>query len=738
MTLYKTTWYESIQTKMIVIILIITTTVFGAFILLYYETTRTSMNTEINNLTEFFVNNLSSSLISPLWNYDSNSVEGIIQAMMQEKQIYAIVIKNNKNEMIAGRIRNANWECVHINQESFLENCTLISREITKDNNLLGIVEVRVTRKFMKEKMRSALNKMLKALIVLDTLLFLAFFLSIKRIIIAPIKIIVTYLSRLSKGDTDLQIAKYFKGEFNEILTILTILIETTNQITQAMESVSYGNLTIKIKKRSEHDRMIQALNQMIQSLNSIIKEIQENILLVGEGGLDIRGNAEIYHGAWYEVINGVNQLIDELSKAITEKTAIEMDLKLASKIIAQEKQIFSLSSSLQKSEDKNKLLSSVVMQSSEGMAVANLDGIMLFTNAAWVKMHGYDLIDELIGKHLSIFHSKEQVENDVIPFNHKLFERGYNSGEQGHIRKDGSTFPTLMNVTILKNDEGKPAAMCAICKDITDIKCMENEKNELIEALKTKNIELEKSSQELKDATQQLIQAGKMTVLGELTAGIAHELSQPLNGIKIVSQSLIYDIKKNRLVVEELDDQFKKIVDQVNRMAEIIQHMRIFTRQTIGESFEKTNINTIIAGAFNFIEQQMINNNIKVVKNLQEHLIVSVNPIRIEQVLLNLLSNARYALINSNKDEKILNIEVTEHDNYVAIHIMDNGIGIPDNVKEKLFTPFFTTKDPGQGTGLGLSISRKIIEEHKGSLEFESKYGEYTLFKIMLPLINS
>jgi len=118
--------------------------------------------------------------------------------------------------------------------------------------------------------------------------------------------------------------------------------------------------------------------------------------------------------------------------------------------------------------EEKLRLLSTVVEQSSEGMAVANLDGILTFVNNAWCKMHGYQSSEELLGKNLAIFHNKEQFENEVKPFNEKVRQDGTYSGEVGHITKDGKPFPTLMGTTILKDKQGKPYAFVGIARDIT------------------------------------------------------------------------------------------------------------------------------------------------------------------------------------------------------------------------------------------------------------------------------
>jgi PAS domain S-box-containing protein/putative nucleotidyltransferase with HDIG domain len=123
------------------------------------------------------------------------------------------------------------------------------------------------------------------------------------------------------------------------------------------------------------------------------------------------------------------------------------------------------------RAEEKLKFLSCVVEQSSDGMAVADLDGNLLYVNKAWAIMHGYASEEDLLGKHLKIFHNQEQLQRDVIPFNERVEEHGSHMGEVGHIRKDGTSFPTMMTSTLLKDEEGTPIAIACIAKDITELK---------------------------------------------------------------------------------------------------------------------------------------------------------------------------------------------------------------------------------------------------------------------------
>jgi PAS domain S-box-containing protein len=130
--------------------------------------------------------------------------------------------------------------------------------------------------------------------------------------------------------------------------------------------------------------------------------------------------------------------------------------------------------------EEKLRNLSTVVEQSSEGIAIADVEGNITFVNNAWALLHNYETREELIGKPLSIFHNQQQIEKEVIPFNQKVKENGFHTGEVGHIRKDGAPFPTLMSTTLLKDEQGNPYAIAGLAKDITERKQAEEENKNL------------------------------------------------------------------------------------------------------------------------------------------------------------------------------------------------------------------------------------------------------------------
>ncbi|SHI84285.1 His Kinase A (phospho-acceptor) domain-containing protein [Dethiosulfatibacter aminovorans DSM 17477] len=240
---------------------------------------------------------------------------------------------------------------------------------------------------------------------------------------------------------------------------------------------------------------------------------------------------------------------------------------------------------------------------------------------------------------------------------------------------------------------------------------------------------------EELKDATSQLVHTERMTALGELTSSIAHELNQPLNNMKLVSQDILRDIKKERLDLETLPSSMGIIVEQIGRMAEIIDHMRIFTRKIDSEMpMEKIQIEVPFNNIFLLIGQQLKVHDIDVLKDLAKGLpCVFANSVALEQVFTNILINARSAVENYRSHDRSIKVKTFMEGQEVGISIENNGGKIPDEIREKIFEPFFTTKDPGEGTGLGLSISSRIVKEHGGRIILESE-DDWTRFTVLLP----
>ena len=283
-----------------------------------------------------------------------------------------------------------------------------------------------------------------------------------------------------------------------------------------------------------------------------------------------------------------------------------------------------------------------------------------------------------------------------------------------------------------------------------------------LYESVESRTRELAASLQDLRTAQDRLVQTEKLASLGQLTAGIAHEIKNPLNFVNnfsSVSTELIDELQQimatieigdeRRVEVAELTDllrsNLEKVVQHGQRADSIVKNMLLHSRQGSGEH-QQVDLNALVEESLNLAyhgaraEKQGFN------ITLQRSLDPSAGevvlfPQEITRVLLNLISNGFYAATKRKADngageyEPMLSVSTRSLGTSVEIRIRDNGTGIPREVKEKIFNPFFTTKPAGEGTGLGLSISHDIIvKQHSGSIEVDTRLGEFTEFRIVLP----
>ncbi|MBF0276325.1 MAG: response regulator [SAR324 cluster bacterium] len=320
-------------------------------------------------------------------------------------------------------------------------------------------------------------------------------------------------------------------------------------------------------------------------------------------------------------------------------------------------------------------------------------------------------------------------------------------------VTKDGEIKWVDDKTYIRRNSEGIITHYEGIVYDITQRMEIEKKLKETNVELFKKNLELHesltvqkslndsllKTSKKLKETQAQLIQSAKLASLGELATGIAHELNQPLNIINVYAENLSNSWKSGNC--KDPSSSLEVVTGQVERATGIINHLRMFGRETRDEEYKAEDINKIVEDSFVLINEQLRLRDIEVIRNLGENLPkINCSAIQIEQVLTNIISNARDAM----KKTKIKQLSVRTfcEEEQVKIEIEDTGTGIPRQVRERIFDPFFTTKEVGKGTGLGLSISHGIIENHQGTLECESEEEREgipgkTLFRISFPIIG-
>lgn len=248
-----------------------------------------------------------------------------------------------------------------------------------------------------------------------------------------------------------------------------------------------------------------------------------------------------------------------------------------------------------------------------------------------------------------------------------------------------------------------------------------------------------------VKQQQELLIQKTKLESLGELSAGLAHEINQPLGGISMGLENIIYKMSQGKLNNEYISSKVNVLFQDIDRIKNIIEHVRTFSRDQQNASVEKLNVDVVVNNAVSLINKQYLSHQVNLFVDIPNgNYITYGNPFRLEQVLLNILSNAKSAVdmrqgnIKDKTFKKQIKILLEKDKEYIYINISDNGVGMTKEVMAKVFEPFFTTKDQQSGTGLGLSISYGIIKEMNGVIRVESEQNACTKLTIELPIIET
>ncbi len=241
-------------------------------------------------------------------------------------------------------------------------------------------------------------------------------------------------------------------------------------------------------------------------------------------------------------------------------------------------------------------------------------------------------------------------------------------------------------------------------------------------------------------------MQSAKLSSIGELAAGMAHELNQPLMVIRAVVQFILRSFKKNNLKPDQIQEELERVEKNTKRMMNIIDHLRTFSRQSQGKAnFQPVDVSKVLGNSFTMVGEQLRLRSIEVKQELNPGLPkVLGDANQLEQVFLNLITNARDAMEEKEKNpepengrEPVLEIITRLADvdgKSIEILFKDSGGGISAENLGKIFDPFFSTKEVGNGTGLGLSISYGIINDHHGEIDVAKTGPDGTTFRIKLP----
>ena len=345
-----------------------------------------------------------------------------------------------------------------------------------------------------------------------------------------------------------------------------------------------------------------------------------------------------------------------------------------------------------------------------------NLEGDITLINKRGCEVLGYNE-EEIIGKNWFDLCVPENIREDVARTFEKLIAGAIEVSEYYEnpiLTRDGEERIIAWKNTIVRNKAGDIIGSLSSGEDITDRKRAEAE----------------------------LIRSERLASVGQLAAGVAHEVNNPLAGILVYIKLLLKRYEQRKLQTDETKKQLEKIGRETERCSRIIKNLLDFSRQT-EVKLRPVNINKVIEATFSIIGHQISLENVKTEIELNASLpSILVDFDQIQQALMNIMLNAAQAMPNggdlkiSTSVAKRVKIGGSIRD-AIRIDISDTGVGIPQEDLDKLFTPFFTTKEKGKGVGLGLSVVHGIIERHHGKIEIKSDPGAGTTFSIYLGIID-
>lgn len=402
------------------------------------------------------------------------------------------------------------------------------------------------------------------------------------------------------------------------------------------------------------------------------------------------------------------------------------------------------------KREQELKMLHRAIEQSPNAVVITDATGVIQYVNEKFTDITGFSE-QEAIGETQILYKDNTEEAKQVYKETWDAIYAGESwIGEFKNKKKDGTIYWARAIIAPVLNEQGQLTNIVSMHEDVSERKEMESK---LIE----KNTKIRAALLERKQLQQQLIQQEKMAAIGQLAAGVAHEINNPLSYVMsnfetikkyigMYNEAIVHKSDKKsidstriesrlQMVQEDFTDLLSDVREGLNRIKKIVESLRNFSRMDTNDRFEPYDINDGILTTL-----EIANNELKYIaeakKNLEKVPEIEAMPYQLNQVILNLIINAVQA-IKEKKMERLGTITISTwvNETYVYMSIEDNGIGISDENQKQVFNPFFTTKAVGEGTGLGLSISYDIIvNKHKGEIILDSTEGIGSIFTLKLP----
>lgn len=362
--------------------------------------------------------------------------------------------------------------------------------------------------------------------------------------------------------------------------------------------------------------------------------------------------------------------------------------------------------------------LKTIIDNSSVGVALIGLDGKIAYANRAFSEL--LDYTQEQLGS-ISLFDIVYPEDRDLLREDISAITSSnvmHVRSERRFVKSSGRVLWAAVTLDVYKGEDGRPIYGILELVDITDIKRMEQELSDQIRELR---MEIEKKSRELESARQVTPEAEKLISIGMSLAQVTHDIRNPLTAIDLGLYALENSIPEKDRDTEKIISTMRNALKQAN---DIVTELTQFVKPTVPKKM-KLSFTDVVNEAVRTIN---IPSRIKLQLNLQNDAYVLGDPAQLSRVVQNLVKNAVEAM----QDGGILKISTEIKGEKVVLSVSDTGKGIPKETMEKLFSPFFTTKE--KGLGLGLTIVKKYVTDHGGQVEVDSEEGKGTTFRVILP----
>lgn len=436
-----------------------------------------------------------------------------------------------------------------------------------------------------------------------------------------------------------------------------------------------------------------------------------------------------LHHGESYANAEGLFWRKDGSSfEAHFTTTPIWQDQELAGAVVT-----FWDVSERRKKDSYLRMLSLVVEQSTNMVVVTDEEGIIEYANQQFCAVSGYST-EEVMGKNPNILRSDQNDPGVYAQMWQKLKKGDHWQGELVNRRKNGEYYWVRLSVYPLKSpDELGAIRYVGLADDISETKAMEERLSQL-------NIQLEHRVEEEiaknREKDRMIFEQNKMSAMGEVIKDIAHHWRQPLTAIGMLVSNIKDSFEHQELTQEYLDSSVAKVTKQLQYMSRTIDNFRNFFKPE--EEKRVFDLEKTIQDSIYMVQAQLNSHGIEVAFDRQDEIPpVMGYPSEFQQVMLNMLKNSMDAIVRRNKEQHIdgkITIDMKQEEDHLVILFADNGAGIDPMIAEKIFDPYFTTKDHGKGTGIGLYMTKTIIEKAMNGTVMLLSPKEGAAFRIEIP----